>query len=139
MWSNLRKSGRMDTGTVGFVKEDQVRHIMITRDKPLARRMMKAKVTEEKPDLIGMHTTHMKQTYAERRVRQKEQARREKQERLANKAEKERRDYKHMFKEEDMTTNQGGDLEDAFGAKVTANDDSDSDSDDESGDMDAFC
>jgi len=104
-WENLRKTGDMADGQVGFHDRKKVVTIRnVTKNREVLNRTNKTK-REEFPDLEKERQDRDAKLAAIRKKRAKERALQEKQEKERQKAEKEARDYKHMFKEEDMTTN----------------------------------
>lgn len=118
-WENLKKTGGMADGQVGFHDPKKVVTLRgIARDRELVNRINKTK-QEVYPDLQEERHKRDAQVVAAQKARRIAEIKAEK-ERLAKlKEEKEKRDYKHFFDEEQMLSNKeaaeaGVDVEDDF-------------------------
>ena len=93
MWSNLRKSQDMDTGTIGFHNTKDVhKKIGVSRDRMIVNRIEKTKV-EAQPDFQKEREIRDAEELREKKKALKEQRIREKQETEANKKKKAEQSY----------------------------------------------
>lgn len=109
LWSNLKKTGDMAVGQVGFHNSKDVRFIKVEkRINEIVNRLNKTK--EEKfPDLREAKEDRDRQERNEQKKLMKERQEKEKQEIMKNKKEKELRSYDSLFDDVEMQTNQNND------------------------------
>ncbi|KAL3113914.1 hypothetical protein niasHT_017864 [Heterodera trifolii] len=115
MWGNLKKTGDMVTGQVGFHSDKAVKKVRVERQKEIVNRLNKTKVVKKDIDFQELR----EQRDAEERRKLKEQQRADRKQTEAEterrQREKEAMSYERVFKEERGTTNKDGvDLEDDF-------------------------
>uniref|UniRef100_A0A914I0H8 Coiled-coil domain-containing protein 25 n=1 Tax=Globodera rostochiensis TaxID=31243 RepID=A0A914I0H8_GLORO len=115
MWSNLKKTGDMVTGQVGFHSDKAVKKVRVERLKDVVNRLNKTKIVKKDVDFQELR----EQRDAEERRKLKEQQRMERKQVEAEserrEREKEARSYEHVFKAEKGTTNKdGANLEEDF-------------------------
>eukprot|EP00516_Mucochytrium_quahogii_P009725 CAMPEP_0203783010 /NCGR_PEP_ID=MMETSP0099_2-20121227/11424_1 /ASSEMBLY_ACC=CAM_ASM_000209 /TAXON_ID=96639 /ORGANISM=" , Strain NY0313808BC1" /LENGTH=245 /DNA_ID=CAMNT_0050684801 /DNA_START=422 /DNA_END=1159 /DNA_ORIENTATION=- len=101
-WENLKKTGNMVDGQVGFHNQKKVILIReVARNREIVNRMNKTK-KEEFPDLAKQRAERDAKIVRIRKKKAKENAVREKAERERLRAEKDAMDYKHLFVDEDL-------------------------------------
>eukprot|EP01111_Echinosteliopsis_oligospora_P011782 TRINITY_DN395_c0_g1_i1.p1 TRINITY_DN395_c0_g1~~TRINITY_DN395_c0_g1_i1.p1 ORF type:complete len:191 (-),score=50.63 TRINITY_DN395_c0_g1_i1:54-626(-) len=114
LWSNLKKTGDMDVGQVGFHDEKAVYNFRVAKKiNMIVNRLNKTKV-ERNPDLAADREQRDKE---ERHIRKKEvveQKRKEKEEAEKHRQEKEMRSYSNIMKSENMRSNKDVDDDDDF-------------------------
>lgn len=126
--SNLKKTGNMVTGEVGFHDMKLVRYVKnVTRDRDTLNRLKKTK-REEFPDLRALKSERDKRELKFKKNIQNELKRREQEEIEEKRRLKELYSYDSMFSEANMRSNRDTRPEDDF--------DSGGYDDDESGDFD---
>lgn len=104
-WENLKKTGDMADGQVGFHDNKKVIKVKsVPKNKDIVNRLNKTK-REEYPDLAAQREKRDAQMVRIRRERAKAQAKEQAAEKAKMLAEKDARDYKHLFNDEEMTTN----------------------------------
>ncbi len=105
-WENLRKDNvKMDTGTIGFHDYKKVQHVLgVAREREVLKRIEKTK-TEAFPDHAEERRKRDVKVMQKKKARVKAQKEAARKEKAARKAEADRRDYKHILKEEDMVAN----------------------------------
>lgn len=105
MWENLKKTGSMDVGQVGFHKHKEVRKVKLEkRINEIVNRLNKTK-EERFPDL---RAEREERDRLEREVEKRslqEQRRKEKEEQERKEKEREQRSYSSLMKAENMTSN----------------------------------
>ncbi|XP_039273504.2 coiled-coil domain-containing protein 25-like [Styela clava] len=108
-WSNLKKTGDMAVGQVGFHNSKEVRLIKVEkRINDVVNRLNKTKV-ENFPDLREAKEDRDRQERNEAKKIMKEQQEKEKQEILKMKQEKALRSYDSLFDDVEMKTNANND------------------------------
>ncbi|KAH3741889.1 coiled-coil domain-containing protein 25-like [Dreissena polymorpha] len=114
MWDNLKKTGGMDVGQVGFNKSREVRKVKVEkRINEIVNRLNKTK--EEKfPDLRALREDRDRQEREDQKHQLQEQKKKEKEEMDRKEQEKSLRSYSSLMKEENMTSNKdaGNDSDD---------------------------
>ncbi|XP_033738459.1 coiled-coil domain-containing protein 25-like [Pecten maximus] len=114
MWSNLKKTGAMDVGQVGFFKDKEVRKVRVEkRINEIVNRLNKTK--EEKfPDLRAEREARDREEREAAKANIQEQRRKEREEDDKKKKEAQLRSYDTLMKAENMTSNQddGNDSDD---------------------------
>ncbi|KAJ8904031.1 hypothetical protein NDN08_000561 [Rhodosorus marinus] len=105
MWSNLKKTGDMDVGQVGFHDQKGVKKITVAkRENEIVNRLNKTK-REEFPKLADEKEKRLKEIQRRVHEQARQREREEKKLRDQQQAEKAARSYDRIHKEEDMTTN----------------------------------
>lgn len=113
-WSNLKKTGDMADGQVGFYKNKDVKTVFVEkRLNETVNRLNKTKV-ERKPDLFQEKEDRNMQERNEAKKVQNEQKLREKEFLKKKKEEKEKRSYSNLFVDSEMQSNQDGNDSDDF-------------------------
>ncbi|XP_044463929.1 coiled-coil domain-containing protein 25 [Mangifera indica] len=104
-WSNLKKTGSMDVGQVGFHNSKMVRTVRVEkRINEIVNRLNKTKV-ERKPDLKAEREAANAAERAERKLQLRDKKRQEEMERLEKEKQAEIRSYKGLMVSEKMTSN----------------------------------
>nr|CAB3228429.1 coiled-coil domain-containing protein 25-like [Phallusia mammillata] len=113
-WANLKKTGDMAVGQVGFFRSKEVKSVHVERRiNETVNRLNKTKV-EKLPDLRQEKEDRDRQERNEAKKIANEQRLKEKEEIKRRKAEAELRSYSNFFTEENMTSNQDGNDSDDF-------------------------
>uniref|UniRef100_H2ZQD3 Coiled-coil domain-containing protein 25 n=1 Tax=Ciona savignyi TaxID=51511 RepID=H2ZQD3_CIOSA len=113
-WANLKKTGDMADGQVGFFKQKDVKLTHVDkRINETINRLNKTKI-EKHPDFRQEKEDRMRLERNEQKMRLNEQRLKEKEEIRRKKEEKEMRSYNKMFDESEMTSNQDGNDSDDF-------------------------
>ena len=104
-WENLRKAAHMADGQVGFVDDKKVVKIrQVPKKKELLKELEKTK-TEEYPDLAKERADRDAEVIRIRKQKQREEAKKEKERLRKLREEADRRDLKHLMKDELMVSN----------------------------------
>lgn len=104
-WKNLKKTGDMDVGQVGFHNRKDVRRTIVEkRLNPIINRLNKTKV-EAHPDLAKEKQDHIRELNQASREAAKKRAKEERTRHMEQQAEKEARSYDRIHKEELMVSN----------------------------------
>ncbi len=115
MWENLKKTGDMDVGQVGFHKSKLVRKLTVEkRIGDVIKRLEKTKTEVEKPDLRAEREARDEAVRQKERNLQKERERAERQAERIRQKEQEARSYDRLFTEDKMTSNVDGNDSDEF-------------------------
>nr|CAG4715817.1 unnamed protein product [Naegleria fowleri] len=96
MASNLKKTGDMDTGEVGFFDRKAVRHVIIQKNKEIVNRLNKTQV-EKEVDLEKEKANRDKNEREKQKLQAKERAKKEKEEYERRKKEAEEKSYDNLF------------------------------------------
>lgn len=105
MWSNLKKTGNMDVGQVGFHKQKEVRTIHVEkRLNEIVNRLNKTK-EEKHPDLRAEREERDRLEREDQKAKQREIKKKEKEEAERKAKEAELRSYSNLMKAENMTSN----------------------------------
>jgi len=102
--SNLKKTGDMDTGEVGFYDRKAVHHVVIKKDKEIVNRISKTK-EERVVDLEKEKQMRDKNDRENRKRETKEKAKKEKEEYEQKKREMEAKSYDNLFTEKKKNHN----------------------------------
>lgn len=104
-WANLKKSGGMDVGQVGFFSDKAVKHIMVEKKcNEIINRLNKTKEEKE----VDFRLLREKRDIEERkveRIKQQEEKQRSKQEEADKKILEESRSYSTLMVETNMMSN----------------------------------
>ena len=113
-WANLKKTGDMATGQVGFHSPKLVKYIRIeTRINEIVNRLNKTK-QERNTDLLAEHEEHQRQLVAARKAVQREHQKREKELELERRKLAESRSYDKVYNNASMKSNKDASSEDDF-------------------------
>jgi len=106
MWKNLKKTGDMDVGQVGFHRDKDVRYYTVEKKvNDIINRLNKTKVEDESVDFrASREERDTKERKAEQARKQEEKAFNKKKE-LEQQAEKEQRSYSTLMSEDNMSSN----------------------------------
>mmetsp|Transcript_4942 Transcript_4942/g.14868 ORF Transcript_4942/g.14868 Transcript_4942/m.14868 type:complete len:211 (+) Transcript_4942:128-760(+) len=119
MWGNLKKTGDMDVGQVGFHDQTKVhRTVVKKRANEIVNRLMKTR-REEYPKLAEQKEAHLKDVARREREEVRRREKEEKRQRELRAKETEERSYNRTHKEENMMSNKEfkgdyNDYEDSF-------------------------
>ncbi|XP_043918616.1 coiled-coil domain-containing protein 25 isoform X2 [Protopterus annectens] len=112
-WSNLKKTGDMDVGQIGFHKQKDVKTVMVEKTNEIVNRLEKTK-TERFPDLAAEKEARDREERNEKKAQIQEMKRKEREEMKKKKEMDELKSYSSLMKEEKMTSNQDGNDSDEF-------------------------
>uniref|UniRef100_A0A0N4ZPA4 Coiled-coil domain-containing protein 25 n=1 Tax=Parastrongyloides trichosuri TaxID=131310 RepID=A0A0N4ZPA4_PARTI len=107
-WSNLKKTGDMVTGQVGFYSDKQVRKCKAEKRNDILNRLKKTEIVEESVDFRGQREARDAKEREKRKKQERERKSREEEERKRKEKEKEIKSYDKVFVEEKMNTNKDG-------------------------------
>lgn len=103
--SNLKKTGDMDTGEVGFYRQQDVKFVMVERDREIVKKVMKTK-TDKKSDDLAEQLDNRKKTEQKLKNKQKDEDRMKTKEEIEKRKKlKEASSYDLMFESDDMKSN----------------------------------
>ncbi|XP_062889465.1 coiled-coil domain-containing protein 25 [Mobula hypostoma] len=105
-WSNLKKTGDMDVGQIGFHKQKDVKVIAVEKKiNEILNRLEKTR-SERFPDLAAEKESRDREEQNERKAQIQEMKRKEKEEIKRRKEMEELRCYSSLMKSENMSSNQ---------------------------------
>ncbi|XP_042189036.1 coiled-coil domain-containing protein 25 isoform X3 [Callorhinchus milii] len=105
-WSNLKKTGDMDIGQIGFHRQKDVKIIAVEKKiNEMLNRLEKTK-DERFPDLAAEKESREREERNEKKAQMQEMKRREKDEMKKKTEMEELRSYSSLMKSENMSTNQ---------------------------------
>ncbi|XP_055491790.1 coiled-coil domain-containing protein 25 isoform X2 [Leucoraja erinacea] len=105
-WSNLKKTGDMDVGQIGFHRQKEVKVIAVeTKINEILNRLEKTK-NERFPDLAAEKESRDRDEQNERKAQVQEMKRKEKEEIKRRKEMDDLRSYSTLMKSENMSSNQ---------------------------------
>lgn len=105
MWGNLKKTGSMDVGQVGFHNDKEVKHLKVEkRINEIVNRLNKTK-TEDNPDFRALREARDRKERDSERKSQQEQKQREKEEEKRKQEQAEIRSYSSLMRTDNMQTN----------------------------------
>ncbi|GAB1610788.1 Hypothetical predicted protein [Argonauta hians] len=105
MWGNLKKTGSMEVGQVGFHSDKEVRKVRVEkRQNGIVNRLLKTK-EERSPDLRAEREQRDKEEQALKRKQMMLERQREKEEVRRRKEQEEIRSYASLMKPENMKSN----------------------------------
>uniref|UniRef100_A0A0K0ERD8 Coiled-coil domain-containing protein 25 n=1 Tax=Strongyloides stercoralis TaxID=6248 RepID=A0A0K0ERD8_STRER len=107
-WSNLKKTGDMVTGQVGFYSDKQVRKCKAEKRNDIVNRLNKTEVVEENVDFKSQREERDAKERQARKKIEKEKKLREEEDKKRKEKEKELRSYEKVFVDEKMNTNKDG-------------------------------
>ncbi|KAM9354716.1 coiled-coil domain-containing protein 25 isoform 1-T1 [Pholidichthys leucotaenia] len=107
-WSNLKKTGDMDVGQIGFHRQKDVKIVAVEKKiNEIVNRLEKTKV-ERFPDLAAEKESRDHEERNEKKAQLQEQKKREKEEQKRKKEMEELKSYSSLMKTENMKTNEDG-------------------------------
>uniref|UniRef100_H3DPB4 Coiled-coil domain-containing protein 25 n=1 Tax=Tetraodon nigroviridis TaxID=99883 RepID=H3DPB4_TETNG len=107
-WANLKKTGDMDVGQIGFHRQKDVKTVAVEKKiNEIVNRLEKTKA-ERYPDLAAEKESRDTEERNEKKALLQEQKRREKEEQKRKKETEELRNYSSLMKTENMKSNQDG-------------------------------
>ncbi|XP_029705887.1 coiled-coil domain-containing protein 25 isoform X1 [Takifugu rubripes] len=105
-WANLKKTGDMDIGQIGFHRQKEVKTMAVEKKiNEIVNRLEKTKA-EHYPDLAAEKESRDTEERNEKKAQLQEQKRREKEEQKRKKEMEELRNYSSLMKTENMKSNQ---------------------------------
>ncbi|KAI6197627.1 hypothetical protein M3Y94_01247400 [Aphelenchoides besseyi] len=117
MWSNLKKTGDMVVGQVGFHQNKAVKKVRVeTKSSDIIRRLEKTKVVDDNVDYQVEREERDQRVRAIEKEEARKRIREQEQERQQKEREKEERSYERVFTGAKMRTNKdaAGDSDDDF-------------------------
>ncbi|THD18100.1 DUF814 domain-containing protein [Fasciola hepatica] len=115
MWENLKKTGDMAVGQVGFHNGKLVRKIVVEkRIGEVIRRLEKTKEERPASELRALREERDQQVRAKEKAAQMARKKAEREAQKIKEAEAERRSYDRLFVESKMRTNEDGYDSDEF-------------------------
>ncbi|XP_064412396.1 coiled-coil domain-containing protein 25 [Latimeria chalumnae] len=113
-WSNLKKTGDMDVGQIGFHRQKDVK--IVTVEKKINEILNRLEKTKEErfPDLAAEKESRDREERNEKRAQIQEMKRKEKEETKKKKEMEALKSYSSLMKSENMTSNQDGNDSDDF-------------------------
>ncbi|XP_075719911.1 coiled-coil domain-containing protein 25 [Rhinoderma darwinii] len=113
-WANLRKTGDMDVGQIGFHRQKDVKSIIVEKKfNEILNRLEKTK-DERFPDLAQERESRDREERSEKKAQIQEMKKKEHEEVKKKKEMEELRNYTSLMKSENMSTNQDGNDSDDF-------------------------
>ncbi|KAM9798272.1 coiled-coil domain-containing protein 25 [Neosynchiropus ocellatus] len=107
-WANLKKTGDMDVGQIGFHRQKEVKVVAVEKKiNEIVNRLDKTKV-ERFPDLAAEKESRDHEERNEKKAQIQEQKKREKEEQRKRKEMEALRSYTSLMKTENMQTNEDG-------------------------------
>ncbi|KAG2501959.1 hypothetical protein HYH03_000457 [Edaphochlamys debaryana] len=104
-WSNLKKTAGMDVGQVGFHDQSQVYKVKVEKkNNDIINRLEKTR-QEKHPDLAAEKEAYMSQVRQSKRAEERAARAAEKSAREDRKRQEDMKSYKHIMKDEYMTSN----------------------------------
>ncbi|XP_039604410.1 coiled-coil domain-containing protein 25 isoform X3 [Polypterus senegalus] len=113
-WTNLKKTGDMDVGQIGFHVQKEVKITAVEKKiNEIVNRLEKTK-EERFPDLAAEKECRDREERNEKKAQIQEMKRKEKEEMKRKKELEELRSYSSLMKSDNMTTNEDGNDSDDF-------------------------
>ena len=103
-WSNLKKTGDMEVGQVGFYRKSELRYFEVRKKSEAVKRLDKTR-KQTKPDLKLLREERDENERRENKRIQKEEREREKEKMKERAQEKESKSYKSLMDPSKMETN----------------------------------
>merc|ERR1712150_205982 len=105
-WSNLKKSGSMDVGQVGFHNDKAVKSITVEKKtNEIINRLNKTKVEKETVNFRALREARDEEERKKERKKQQEEKALKKEKELQKRAEAEVRNYSSLMLDSNMTSN----------------------------------
>ncbi|XP_034383437.1 coiled-coil domain-containing protein 25 [Cyclopterus lumpus] len=113
-WANLKKTGGMDVGQIGFFRQKEVKIVAVEKKvNEIVNRLEKTKA-ESLPDLAAEKEARDQEERNEKKTQLQDQKKQEKEEQKRKKEMDELKCYTSLMKSENMTTNEDGNDSDDF-------------------------
>nr|DBA25524.1 TPA: hypothetical protein GDO54_009903 [Pyxicephalus adspersus] len=113
-WANLKKTGDMDVGQIGFYRQKEVKSVTVEKKlNEILNRLEKTK-DERFPDLAAEKESRDREERNEKKAQIQDIKKREKEEMKKKKELEELRNYSSLMKTENMSSNQDGNDSDEF-------------------------
>lgn len=107
-WANLKKTGEMDVGQIGFHKQKEVKLVAVERKvNEIVNRLEKTK-EERFPDLAAEKESRDREERNEKKAQLQELKRKEREEQKKKKEMDDLKNYTTLMKAENMKTNEDG-------------------------------
>ncbi|CAL1585192.1 unnamed protein product [Knipowitschia caucasica] len=107
-WANLKKTGDMDVGQIGFHKHKEVKLVTVEKKvNEIVNRLEKTKV-ENFPDLAAEKESRDREERNEKKAQLQELKKQEKEEQMKRKEMEDLRSYTSLMKSDNMQTNEDG-------------------------------
>lgn len=107
-WANLKKTGEMDVGQIGFFRQKEVKLVAVEKKiNEIVNRLEKTK-DERHPDLAAERESRNQEERNEKKALLQEQKKCEKDEAKRKKEMEELRNYSSLMTSDNMTTNEAG-------------------------------
>jgi NFACT protein RNA binding domain len=104
-WKNLKKTGDMVDGQVGFHRPDNVRRIQVEKNNTIVRQIDKTKIEKNASNLFQEQQDRMKEIEQQKKIDYKKQLKEQQRQKEEAIKAKEARSYDRIMKEENMTNN----------------------------------
>uniref|UniRef100_A0A914D3A1 Coiled-coil domain-containing protein 25 n=1 Tax=Acrobeloides nanus TaxID=290746 RepID=A0A914D3A1_9BILA len=115
MWANLKKTGNMAVGQVGFHSEKQVKKVRVEkRTNDIVNRLNKTKIVDDEVDYRADREARDAKERQKEREKQRIQREIEQKEKDRLRREQEEKSYDSVFQNADMSTNKDGFDEEDF-------------------------
>ncbi|TKR82869.1 hypothetical protein L596_016543 [Steinernema carpocapsae] len=108
MWENLRKTGEMDVGQIGFHSDKAVKRIKVEKKNEIVNRLNKTEIKDHIVDFQAEREARDSKLRAVEKAKKREFLSKQDEERKKMEQEKEARSYDRLFKDEKMTSNADG-------------------------------
>uniref|UniRef100_A0A1I8GT37 Coiled-coil domain-containing protein 25 n=2 Tax=Macrostomum lignano TaxID=282301 RepID=A0A1I8GT37_9PLAT len=105
MWDNLKKTGDMAVGQVGFHKSKQVRKVHVERRVPQLLKPLEKSKREEFPDLRALREERDARERQDLKAAERERKRAAEEEKKRKAEEKQMKSYDRLFDESKMVSN----------------------------------
>jgi len=106
MWSNLKKTGGMDVGQVGFHNDQKVKRLTVEKKaNEIINRLNKTKVEKEDVNFAALREARDAEDRKKLRIQQQEEKALRKEREVQNMKEKELKSYSTLMVEDNMTSN----------------------------------
>uniref|UniRef100_G3NV92 Coiled-coil domain-containing protein 25 n=1 Tax=Gasterosteus aculeatus aculeatus TaxID=481459 RepID=G3NV92_GASAC len=113
-WANLKKTGDMDVGQIGFFRQKEVKIVAVEKKvNEIVNRLEKTK-DERFPDLAAEKESRDQEERNEKKAQLLDLKKQEKEEQKRKKEMEELKSYSSLMKSENMTTNEDGNDSDDF-------------------------
>jgi len=103
-WTNLKKTGAMDVGQVGFLKEKAVKKVRVAKNGAIVNRLTKTKV-ERNIDLAAEKESRDQAERVQKKQQLKEDEKKKREDEERQKEERDLKSYRSIMDEQKMKTN----------------------------------
>ncbi|XP_037606880.1 coiled-coil domain-containing protein 25 isoform X2 [Sebastes umbrosus] len=113
-WANLKKTGDMDVGQIGFFRQKEVKSVSVEKKvNEIVNRLEKTK-DERYPDFMAEKESRDQEERNEKKAQIQDQKKKEKEDVKRKKEMDELKSYTSLMKSENMMTNEDGNDSDDF-------------------------